>query len=125
MVHRPAGPQHAPPKYGVFYGLLLAIVLGMFLMASSLDLLMLYLAVEMVSLLSYAVAGYKPGDRRRSPTRSCSAPSRPRLSCSASGGPLRDPLILLKNIAELSATYLRLIDNSEETTHSCGLHVCG
>ena len=36
---------------------------GMFLMASSLDLLMLYLAVEMVSLPSYAIAGYKPGDR--------------------------------------------------------------
>jgi NADH-quinone oxidoreductase subunit N len=53
-----------PRRIGVFYALLLSIVLGMFLMASSLDLLMLYLAVELVSLPSYALAGYKPGDRR-------------------------------------------------------------
>jgi NADH-quinone oxidoreductase subunit N len=52
------------PRIGVFYALLAAVVLGMFLMASSFDLLMLYLAVEMVSLPSYAMAGYKPGDRR-------------------------------------------------------------
>ena len=51
-------------RIGVFYALLLSVVLGMFLMASSLDLLMLYLAVELVSLPSYAIAGYKPGDRR-------------------------------------------------------------
>ena len=52
------------PRIGVFYALLISVVLGMFLMASSFDLLMLYLAVEMVSLPSYAIAGYKPGDRR-------------------------------------------------------------
>ncbi|MBN2575073.1 MAG: NADH-quinone oxidoreductase subunit N [Deltaproteobacteria bacterium] len=52
------------PRIGVFYALLLSVVLGMFLMATSLDLLMLYLAIEMVSLPSYAIAGYKPGDRR-------------------------------------------------------------
>jgi NADH-quinone oxidoreductase subunit N len=52
------------PRIGVFYALLTCVVLGMFLMASSFDLLMLYLAVEMVSLPSYALAGYKPGDRR-------------------------------------------------------------
>jgi len=51
-------------RIGVFFALLLSVVLGMFLMASSLDLLMLYLAVELVSLPSYAIAGYKPGDRR-------------------------------------------------------------
>jgi NADH-quinone oxidoreductase subunit N len=51
-------------RLGVFYALLLAVVLGMFLMASTYDLLMLYLAVEVVSLPSYAIAGYKPGDRR-------------------------------------------------------------
>ncbi len=53
-----------PPRIGVYYALLTSVVLGMFLMASSFDLLMLYLAVEMVSLPSYAIAGYKPGDRR-------------------------------------------------------------
>jgi NADH-quinone oxidoreductase subunit N len=52
------------PRIGVFYALLISVVLGMFLMASSFDLLMLYLAVEMVSLPSYAIVGYKPGDRR-------------------------------------------------------------
>jgi NADH-quinone oxidoreductase subunit N len=56
--------EFTSPRIGVFYALLLSVVLGMFLMASSLDLLMLYLAVELVSLPSYAIAGYKPGDRR-------------------------------------------------------------
>jgi NADH-quinone oxidoreductase subunit N len=56
--------EFGPLRIGVFYALLMSVVLGMFLMASSLDLLMLYLAVEMVSLPSYAIAGYKPGDRR-------------------------------------------------------------
>jgi NADH-quinone oxidoreductase subunit N len=56
--------EFGPPRIGVFYALLTSVVLGMFLMASSFDLLMLYIAVEMVSLPSYAIAGYKPGDRR-------------------------------------------------------------
>lgn len=51
-------------EIGVFYPLLLSIVLGMFLMASAADLLMMYLAVELVSLVSYAVAGYRRGDRK-------------------------------------------------------------
>jgi NADH-quinone oxidoreductase subunit N len=51
-------------RLGVFYALLLSVVLGMFLMASATDLLMLYLAVEMVSLPSYALVGYRPGDRK-------------------------------------------------------------
>ncbi len=51
-------------QIGVFYPLLLSIVLGMFLMASAVDLLMMYLAVELVSLVSYALAGYRQGDRK-------------------------------------------------------------
>jgi len=51
-------------QIGVFYPLLMSIVLGMFLMASTVDLLMMYLAVELVSLVSYAVAGYRKGDRK-------------------------------------------------------------
>jgi NADH-quinone oxidoreductase subunit N len=51
-------------QIGVFYPLLLSIVLGMFLMASAVDLLMMYLAIELVSLVSYAVAGYRQGDRK-------------------------------------------------------------
>jgi NADH-quinone oxidoreductase subunit N len=63
LIAAPSG-EFGPRRIGVFYALLLAVVLGMFLMASSLDLLMLYLAVELVSLPSYAIAGYRPGDRR-------------------------------------------------------------
>jgi NADH-quinone oxidoreductase subunit N len=51
-------------QIGVFYPLLLSIVLGMFLMASAVDLLMMYLAVELVSLVSYVLAGYRQGDRK-------------------------------------------------------------
>jgi NADH-quinone oxidoreductase subunit N len=51
-------------QIGVFYPLLFSIVLGMFLMASTTDLLMMYLAVELVSLVSYALAGYRQGDRK-------------------------------------------------------------
>ena len=51
-------------RLGVFYALLLSVVIGMCLMASATDLLMLYLAVEMVSLPSYALVGYRPGDRK-------------------------------------------------------------
>jgi NADH-quinone oxidoreductase subunit N len=51
-------------QIGVFYPLLLSIVLGMFLMASTENLLMMYLAVELVSLVSYALAGYRQGDRK-------------------------------------------------------------
>jgi NADH-quinone oxidoreductase subunit N len=51
-------------QVGVFYPLLLSIVLGMFLMASTTDLLMMYMAVELVSLVSYALAGYRKGDRK-------------------------------------------------------------
>jgi NADH-quinone oxidoreductase subunit N len=56
--------EFSPSRIGVFYALLLSVILGMFLMASAIDLLMLYLAVELVSLPSYAITGYKPGDRR-------------------------------------------------------------
>jgi NADH-quinone oxidoreductase subunit N len=42
----------------------MAIVLGLFLMASATDLLMAYLAIELVSMTSYVLAGFKKGDRR-------------------------------------------------------------
>ena len=51
-------------RLGVFYALLFSVVIGMCLMASATDLLMLYLAVEMVSLPSYALVGYRPGNRK-------------------------------------------------------------
>ena len=43
---------------GEYYALLLAVTLGMFLMASSTHLLMIYLSLETVSLTSYILAGF-------------------------------------------------------------------
>jgi NADH-quinone oxidoreductase subunit N len=51
-------------RMGEYLGLLLAMCLGMNLMASSTDLLMIYLSVELVSLASYVLAGFRKGDRR-------------------------------------------------------------
>ncbi|MCM2334019.1 MAG: NADH-quinone oxidoreductase subunit N [Anaeromyxobacteraceae bacterium] len=58
------GKEFPPARLGEFYALLMAIVLGMFLMASATDLLMAYLAIELVSMTSYVLAGFKKGDRR-------------------------------------------------------------
>jgi NADH-quinone oxidoreductase subunit N len=58
------GKDFPSQRIGEFYALLIAIVLGMFLMASATDLLMIYLAIELVSMASYVLAGYRKGDRR-------------------------------------------------------------
>ena len=58
------GKDFPPQRIGEFYALLVAIVLGMFLMASATDLLMIYLAIELVSMVSYALAGFRKGDRK-------------------------------------------------------------
>lgn len=63
MISAP-GKEFPPARLGEFYALLMAIVLGMFLMASATDLLMAYLAIELVSMTSYVLAGFKKGDRR-------------------------------------------------------------
>lgn len=49
---------------GEYYAILLASVLGMFLMASAANLLMAYLALEFVSLTSYVLTGYLRHNRR-------------------------------------------------------------
>jgi NADH-quinone oxidoreductase subunit N len=61
-----AGPSRAYPaaRAGTFYALLVAIVLGLFLMSSATDLLMIYMSIELVSMVSYALAGYSKGDRK-------------------------------------------------------------
>ncbi len=61
-----AVPSRAYPasRIGPFFGLLVAIVLGLFLMASATDLLMIYMSIELVSMVSYALAGYSKGDRK-------------------------------------------------------------
>ncbi|HEX9049616.1 MAG TPA: NADH-quinone oxidoreductase subunit N [Anaeromyxobacter sp.] len=58
------GKDYPPSRLGEFYALLVAIVLGMFLMASATDLLMVYLAIELVSMTSYVLAGFRKGDRK-------------------------------------------------------------
>ncbi|MBI5510780.1 MAG: NADH-quinone oxidoreductase subunit N [Deltaproteobacteria bacterium] len=56
-----------PDKHmGEYYALLLSICFGMFLMASANDLLMVYLALELVSIVSFAMAGYRMHDKRSS-----------------------------------------------------------
>lgn len=58
------GKDFPPQRIGEFYALLVAIVLGMFMMASATDLLMVYLSIELVSMVSYVLAGYRKGDRK-------------------------------------------------------------
>jgi NADH-quinone oxidoreductase subunit N len=59
--------KELPDKHiGEYHALLLSITLGMFLMASANDLLMVYLGVELVSIVSYAMAGYRLHDKRSS-----------------------------------------------------------
>jgi NADH-quinone oxidoreductase subunit N len=60
----PASKQISSARLGEFYALLFALGLGMFLMASSTDLLMVYLSIEMVSLVSYVLTGFRRGDRK-------------------------------------------------------------
>ena len=60
----PASKQVSHARIGEFYALLFALCLGLFLMASSTDLLMVYLAIEMVSIVSYVLTGFRRADRR-------------------------------------------------------------
>ncbi len=52
------------PNEGEYYALLLASGLATFLMAAAGNLLMAYLSLEFVSLMSYALTGFLPHDRR-------------------------------------------------------------
>ncbi|MFQ6607444.1 MAG: NADH-quinone oxidoreductase subunit N [Fidelibacterota bacterium] len=45
-------------RTGEYYLLIAALTLGMFLMASSVDLIMIYLSIEVVSIVSFILAGY-------------------------------------------------------------------
>jgi len=60
----PKSAQISPARLGEFIALLFALVLGMFLMASATDLLMIYLAVETVSLVSYVLTSFRRADRK-------------------------------------------------------------
>jgi NADH-quinone oxidoreductase subunit N len=58
------GKDFPPARMGTFFALLMTVVLGMFLMASATDLLMMYLGLELVSMTSYVLAGFRKGDRK-------------------------------------------------------------
>ena len=58
------GDDYPSPRVGEFYALLLTIVLGMFLMASATNLLSIYMAIELVSMVSYVLAGFRKSDRK-------------------------------------------------------------
>ena len=58
------GQDFPPERIGQFFALLMAIVLGMFMMASATDLLMVYMSIELVSMVSYVLAGFRKGDRK-------------------------------------------------------------
>jgi NADH-quinone oxidoreductase subunit N len=60
----PGSKEIAKEHIGEFYTLLLGVTLGMVLLASAVDLLMLFLALEMVSVGSYIMVGYLSTERQ-------------------------------------------------------------
>ncbi len=58
------GEDYPSPRVGEFYALLVTVVLGMFLMASATNLLSIYMAIELVSMVSYVLAGFRKSDRK-------------------------------------------------------------
>ncbi|HSD18664.1 MAG TPA: NADH-quinone oxidoreductase subunit N [Anaeromyxobacter sp.] len=58
------GQDFPSERIGQFFALLMAVVLGMFMMASATDLLMVYMSIELVSMVSYVLAGFRKGDRK-------------------------------------------------------------
>lgn len=63
-----AGPslEIASERMGEYCAMLLAIAIGLSLMASSADMLMMVIGLELVSMVSYALAGFRKHDRRSS-----------------------------------------------------------
>ncbi len=59
-------PEVRRQQYGEYLILILCLTLGLCLLASARNLLMLYLALELVSLPSYVLAGFRHGDRKSS-----------------------------------------------------------
>ena len=60
----PKSQQVSPARLGEFIALLFALLLGMFLMAAATDLLMIYLAIEDVSLVSYVLTSFRRADKK-------------------------------------------------------------
>jgi NADH-quinone oxidoreductase subunit N len=53
-------------RSGEYYAMFLSLIVGMILMAAASDILMIYIAIELVSLMSYVLAGFRPRDRKSS-----------------------------------------------------------
>jgi NADH-quinone oxidoreductase subunit N len=49
-------------RTGEYYALVLSVLLGMMLLASAMDLLMIYISIELVSIPSYILSGYRKED---------------------------------------------------------------
>ncbi len=64
LLATPGSRELSQSNLGEFYAMLLGVTLAMTLLASSLDLLMLYLSLEMLSLGSYVMVGYLKNDRQ-------------------------------------------------------------
>jgi NADH-quinone oxidoreductase subunit N len=64
VIIAPKSGQISSARLGEFIALLFALLLGMFLMACSTDLLMVYLSVEMVSLVSYVLTSFRRANRK-------------------------------------------------------------
>ncbi len=56
----------ANQRVGEYYILLVIVTLGLFFMVSATDLIMVYLSIEVVSIMSFVLAGYLRGNRRSS-----------------------------------------------------------
>ena len=75
---------------GEYYALMLFAIVGMMLMATATDLLVIFLALEILSLAVYVLTGIRrdsPRAPRRRSSTSCSARSRARSSSTASRSP--------------------------------------
>ena len=76
---------------GEYYALMLFAIAGMMLMATATDLLVIFLALEVLSLAVYVLTGIRRDQRAAAPRRrssiSCSARSRARSSSTASRSP--------------------------------------
>lgn len=64
LLATPKSMEFSQSHLGEFYALLLGVTMAMLLLASSTDMLMLYLSLETVSLGSYIMVGYLKNDRQ-------------------------------------------------------------
>ncbi|MBN1568277.1 MAG: NADH-quinone oxidoreductase subunit N [Acidobacteria bacterium] len=64
LLATPKSMEFSQSHLGEFYALLLGVTLAMLLLASSIDMLMLYLSLETVSIGSYIMVGYLKNDRQ-------------------------------------------------------------